>query len=155
MIKICKSLQNGVVPAIASLDKLNPLIDSSLPFEFAFQETKLGKSPVVAISAAGWGGVNSHIVLTGPPSGLLKRLNPRRVSRTFDRETLKAPRYTPVPPDPDQKAKILATMLICARDILGQDIDLDTDLRRAGMSSTVYIELIGRIQGSLKGRSLG
>ncbi|KAL9108477.1 MAG: hypothetical protein Q9187_008286 [Circinaria calcarea] len=155
LIKICKSLQNGVVPAIASLDKLNPLIDNSLPFKFAFQEIKLGKSPVIAISAAGWGGVNSHIVLTGPPSELLKRLNPQRVYRTFDRETLKAPRYTADSPDPDQKAKILVTTLICARDILGQDIGLDTDLRKVGMSSTAYIELIGRIQGTLKGRSLG
>ena len=67
LVKICKSIQGGTVPAISSLEKLSPMTDPDIPFSFASKPTKLSKDAVVGISAAGWGGVNSHLVLVFPP----------------------------------------------------------------------------------------
>ncbi|BDD57852.1 hypothetical protein MPDQ_001039 [Monascus purpureus] len=95
VVKMCKSIEHGVVPAIASLQTLNPVInDTKLQFEFATSSFKLSPKTVVAVSAAGWGGVNSHIILATPAPEILRsivtreRLKPRK----FNRETLSAPR---------------------------------------------------------------
>ena len=87
---MCKSIQHGVVPPTASLQMLNPLIDQDLPFQFAFNATKLTGDALVAISAAAWGGVNSHVVLKLPPKELLKSVDARQ-KRYFTHVSLAAP----------------------------------------------------------------
>ena len=84
------------------------MIDSDIPFKFAYQATKLSKDAVIGISAAGWGGVNSHIVLASPYKRRLKRLNPRPTHGRFERQLLQAPRRNVVQ-QAEQSIKTLAT----------------------------------------------
>lgn len=81
---------------------------------------------MVAVSAAGWGGVNSHIILATPAPEILRsivtreRLKPRK----FNRETLSAPRMKRVSlssnniiPDTDLKSSrdeaVRAILALC------------------------------------------
>lgn len=68
------------------------MIDTDLPLSLAKSETSLAYGDVLAVSAAGWGGVNSHIVIGFPPESLHKRDTVLAPENTFSRQNLAAPR---------------------------------------------------------------
>ncbi|EPQ52969.1 polyketide synthetase, partial [Gloeophyllum trabeum ATCC 11539] len=63
VIKMCKSMQYGVIPPVQSLERVNPLINPSLPFDIAQTDLPLSDDAVVCVSSTGLGGVNAHCVL--------------------------------------------------------------------------------------------
>lgn len=85
-------MQDGVIPATKGLDPPNPIINPGLPSDLAMQETPLVKSDILAVSAAGWGGVNSHIVLAFPEERLHKKTTTFMPAEIFTRQRLEAPR---------------------------------------------------------------
>lgn len=152
---MCKSIQGGVVPATAGLEKLSPMIDPDIPFKFAFQPTKLSKDSVIGISAAGWGGVNSHIVLVSPPGNRLKRLQPQSGHGRFQRQLLRAPRRK-VGQQAEEAIKTLATCIaLCATNLLQKNVSTNTDLRAVGLDSLAYTRLVRRIRDLLGPPSIG
>lgn len=144
-------MQHGVVPATGALVTPNSIIDQKLPFRFALQPTVLDKGDLVAISAAGWGGVNSHIVLQYPPDGALRPTDARPTRRQLQRITLKGPRRGEANPLDSSDKETLAAIVFCASNILGGDIRSDTDLRAAGMDSKAFVLLVGSIRERLGG----
>lgn len=93
LIKICKSIQTGIIPAMARTGKLNSIItDANLALNFAYQPTKVEPDALIGISAAGWGGVNSHVVVQVPPAKLIKKMGNRQSKYSLCNETLAAPR---------------------------------------------------------------
>ena len=92
LIKLCKSIQGGVIPATKGLDTPNPMINPGLPIDLAMQKTPLVESDILAVSAAGWGGVNSHIVLAFPEERLHKKTTTFVPADIFMRQRLEAPR---------------------------------------------------------------
>ncbi|KAF2015411.1 acetyl-CoA synthetase-like protein [Aaosphaeria arxii CBS 175.79] len=92
LIKLCKSMQGGVVPPTGGFQSPNEMIDSSLPIEFASGEVKLSRDDVLSVSASGWGGVNSYAILGHPEEGVRKRRTRNVPEGTFERRTLRAPR---------------------------------------------------------------
>lgn len=92
LIKVCKSMQRGVIPAIKGLETPSDMIDPALPVRLAREETRLERSDVLGVSASGWGGVNSHTILGFPDEHLQKRETRRLPEGTFKRVTLAAPR---------------------------------------------------------------
>ena len=92
LIKLCKSIQGGVIPATRGLDTPNPMINPGLPIDLAMQKTPLVESDILAVSAAGWGGVNSHIVLAFPEERLHKKTTTFMPADIFTRQRLEAPR---------------------------------------------------------------
>ncbi|KAK2590902.1 hypothetical protein QQS21_011414 [Conoideocrella luteorostrata] len=91
LIKVCKAMQHGVMPAIRGLDNLNPAIDSTLPIDFARRPIALRRDSMLAVSAAGWGGVNTHVLLEFPDE-LLQKTSTKLVGGLFKRQLLAAPR---------------------------------------------------------------
>nr|POE79797.1 hybrid pks-nrps synthetase tas1 [Quercus suber] len=92
LVKICKSIQHGIIPATRGLTKPNSMIDPTLPIHFATEETKLTAGDLIGVSATGWGGVNSHMVLA-PPADQLRKTQTRRLPHGFfKRQRLQAPR---------------------------------------------------------------
>ena len=73
LIKLCKSMQGGFIPATKGLDTPNLMINPDLPIDLAIQKTPLVECDILAVSATGWGGVNSHIILAFPGKGLHKK----------------------------------------------------------------------------------
>ena len=147
------------MPAIASLKTINPLIDNDLPFRFAVEPVSLRENAILAVSSAGWGGVNSHVVLTPPPAGMLKPIDMGRTRRVFLRETLRAPRtgeHVSVDRSLEDQAysRTLATIMLCASDSLGIPIDVNTDLRARGLDSKTFLKLSGDVKKTLGGSSL-
>lgn len=93
LVKICKSIQAGTIPAMARTGKLNSFItDANLPVNFAYQPIKVKSGALIGISAAGWGGVNSHVVVQVPPVKLLKKVGKKQSKYHLYNETLAAPR---------------------------------------------------------------
>lgn len=93
LIKICKSIQTGTIPAMVRTGKLNSFItDANLALDFAYQPTKVQPGALIGISAAGWGGVNSHMVVQVPPAELLKKMGKRQTKYQLCNEVLAAPR---------------------------------------------------------------
>ena len=92
LIKVCKSMQKGVIPAIKGLETPNEMINTRLPVKLAMQETRLSRSDVLGVSASGWGGVNSHTILGFPDEHLQKMETIFLPEGTFNRTTLAAPR---------------------------------------------------------------
>ena len=68
VIKMCKSIQNGMIPAMPSFEKPNPMINADLPITIAADEVPLAANAIVSVSSTGLGGVNAHCVLRAPPS---------------------------------------------------------------------------------------
>lgn len=93
LVKICKSIQAGTIPAMARTGKLHSFItDANLPVNFAYQPTKVKSGALISISAAGWGGVNSHVVVQVPPAKLLKKMGKKQSKYHLCNKTLAAPR---------------------------------------------------------------
>lgn len=92
LVKLCKSMQDGIIPPTKGLDTPNPIINPGLPIDLAMQKTPLVKSDILAVSAAGWGGVNSHIVLAFPEERLHKKTTTFMPAEIFTRQRLEAPR---------------------------------------------------------------
>lgn len=73
--------------------KLNSLITATnLPFKFAYQPTRVKSGALIGISAAGWGGVNSHVVVQVPPAKILKTREKKQSKYGLRNEKLAAPR---------------------------------------------------------------
>lgn len=150
MVKICKSIQHGKIPAMARSGKPSSLIDPDLPLQFAYQSTKVRQDALIGISAAGWGGVNSHIVLKVPPSEYLRKPTVKFPSFVFKEETLAAPRLNSVRAanssakhrtEVDMVMEQVALILPGARSI-----GPDTDLRAAGLDSISFVRLSRNIK---------
>lgn len=93
LVKICKSIQAGTIPAMARTGKLNSFItDANLSVNFAYQPTKVKSGALIGISAAGWGGVNSHVVVQVPTAKLLKKMGKKQSKYHLCNKTLAAPR---------------------------------------------------------------
>ena len=134
VIKMCKSIQNGVIPAMPSFERLNPMINADLPITIAAHEVPLAANAIVSVSSTGLDGVNAHCVLRAPPShaqrvpNAMHRLS-RRPSSTFASETLENARK----------------ITHCASDILGTEIQEDMSLRAAGLDSQGQVLLMHRL----------
>ena len=151
LAKMCKSTKGGTLPAIPSLEKLSPMIDPDIPFSFA-STTKLRKDAVVGISAAGWGGVNSHLVLVSPSETRLKISRPGSRRSRFNRQLLQTPRSSVI----HQTVKSTETIAaLGASNILQTDVNIETDLRAVGLDSLSYTRLVGRIRDLLGPPSIG
>ncbi|KAM5343580.1 hypothetical protein ACJ41O_012117 [Fusarium nematophilum] len=95
LIKLCKSMQAGLIPATRGLEQPNEMIDPALPITLASRPVKLSFGDILAVSAAGWGGVSSHVVLAFPEeSHLFKRSTALIPASTFNRKPLQAPRLS-------------------------------------------------------------
>nr|POF14113.1 hybrid pks-nrps synthetase tas1 [Quercus suber] len=92
LIKLCKSMQKGVVPATRGCVNLNAMVNQDLPLVFARQDTHLKRDDILAVSASGWGGVNSHVVMGFPDARLQKTSTVFVPKGKFHRQTLAAPR---------------------------------------------------------------
>ncbi|KAJ6563927.1 hypothetical protein B0H19DRAFT_73896 [Mycena capillaripes] len=91
LIKLCKSLQHGVIPPIRNLEKRSPLL-ADVPFNFAMEPVRIACGDILAVSCAGWGGVNSHVVLGAPPEGYARALDLKRQRKERKVQLLRAPR---------------------------------------------------------------
>jgi acyl transferase domain-containing protein len=93
VIKMCKSIQNGVIPAMPSFERLIPMINADLPITIAAHEVPFTDKAIVSVSSTGLGGVNAHCVLRAPPSHAQRvpdtiRRSSRHPVSTFASETL-------------------------------------------------------------------
>jgi acyl transferase domain-containing protein len=134
VIKMCKSIQNGVIPAMPSFERLNPMINADLPITIAAHEVPLTDKAIVSVSSTGLGGVNAHCVLRAPPSYAQRvpdtiRRSSRHPSSTFASEIQEYAR------------KITQ----CASDILGIEVQEDTSLHAAGLDSQGQVLLMHRL----------
>ncbi|KAK7432505.1 hypothetical protein QQZ08_001070 [Neonectria magnoliae] len=156
LIKLCKSMEAGVVPATKGLEQPNQMINPGLSVVLATSQTKLDGDEILVVSACGWGGVNSHVVLGFPDQYLLKRSTALVSESTFNRKSLKAPRLKSRA-DEEQREPSLAALVFanCATKVLGADIDVDTDLKKHGLDSKSFIDLVGTASKQLSGPSVG
>ena len=150
-------MQAGVVPATKGLDQVNQMINPDLPITLAKEQTRLELEDILAVSAAGWGGVDSHIVLGSPDQHLLKRTTTLIPATTFKRKSLKAPRLRSFTAAEKQKVPSLATGVFanCASDMFGVEIDADTDLKQHGLDSKSFTTLVGSAAEKLSGAPVG
>ncbi|KAI7763057.1 hypothetical protein LZL87_011200 [Fusarium oxysporum] len=94
LIKLCKSMQGGVVPRTRGFEIPNETISPDLPIDLASKPTNVGPGDILVVSATGWGGVNSHTVLAFPDEHLHKRTTRRVPAGRFNRRTFAAPRLS-------------------------------------------------------------
>ncbi|WZH48361.1 amino acid adenylation domain protein [Fusarium acuminatum] len=94
LIKVIKSMQGGVVPKTLGFETPNETISPDLPIDLASKPTNVGPGDILAVSATGWGGVNSHAVLAFPDAHLHKRTTRQVPAGRFHRRTLAAPRLS-------------------------------------------------------------
>lgn len=130
----------GIVPATAGLATISRMIEPSKVFRLAFESTPVTHADVLAVSAAGWGGVNSHVVLTGLPENMRKVQSNGRLPPGYKSAALKAPR-TAMDPKSMLLHTVITVMTQCASDALGVAIDKDTDLQGAGFDSRIFVEV--------------
>ncbi|KAH8706253.1 hypothetical protein BGZ61DRAFT_493214 [Ilyonectria robusta] len=156
LIKLCKSMQAGVVPATMGLEQPNQMINPDLPIILATKQTKLEPDDILAVSAAGWGGVNSHIVLGFPDQHLLKKSTTLVSESMFNRRSLRAPRLRPMSNE-EQRESSLAVLVFtkCASEVLGVEAMSDTDLKMHGLDSKSYLEFMGTASKQLSGPMVG
>ncbi|KAI9146964.1 Hybrid PKS-NRPS synthetase TAS1 [Paramyrothecium foliicola] len=67
------SMHRKTVPATLNYQQPNKMIDPDLPLSLAKSETLLDVEDILAVSAAGWDGINSHILLGFPRQSFHKR----------------------------------------------------------------------------------
>ncbi|KAF4471968.1 amino acid adenylation domain [Fusarium albosuccineum] len=60
LIKLCKSMQAGVVAPTKGLEQPSALIEPNLPLKLALGKTRVDFGDALAVSAAGWGGVEGR-----------------------------------------------------------------------------------------------
>ncbi|KAB2573376.1 Hybrid PKS-NRPS synthetase TAS1 [Lasiodiplodia theobromae] len=157
LVKLCKSMQRGIIPATAGLEKPNQMIDPSLPIRFAVEQTPLRENDVVSISAAGWGGVNSHVVLTPAPARLLKTSSLRPQADKYQRQQLRAPRIKTERANDDALVRATAAIISrCASEIFERDVGPHENLYEVGLDSKTYVSLTGSVAKMLEtDRSIG
>ncbi|KAM4066491.1 AMP-binding enzyme [Hirsutella rhossiliensis] len=158
LIKLCKSMQAGVVPATKGLEQANPMINPDLPVVLASKQTRLDPDDILAVSAAGWGGVNSHVVLGFPDQRLRKETTTLVPETTFKRKALRAPRLRSSKLGGKRETSASLASLVfskCASDVLGIRVDSDTDLKQNGLDSKSYTALVGAASKRLPGPSVG
>lgn len=144
-------MQRGIIPATAGLEKPNQMIDLSLPIRFAVEQTPLRENDVVSISAAGWGGVNSHVVLTPAPARLLKTSSLRPQADKYQRQQLCAPRIKPERANDEALVRATAAIITrCASDIFERDVGLNENLYEVGLDSKTYVSLTGSVAKMLE-----
>ncbi|KAI0397031.1 amino acid adenylation domain protein [Xylariaceae sp. FL0594] len=156
LIKVCKSMQRGVVPATKGLSQPNDMINRSLPLHLAHKETTVQPGDILAVSAAGWGGVNSHAILGFPESRLQKQTTVSVPLDTWSRTKLAAPRITtatrtPRPADPS----VVASFVQKASEILGCSVEADSDLKANGLDSLKYKALCRAVAKELDAQPIG
>ncbi|KAH6654887.1 amino acid adenylation domain protein [Truncatella angustata] len=161
LIKICKSIQNGTIPAMVKTGKLNPfIIDASLGLNFAYQPTVVKTEALIGISAAGWGGVNSHMIIQAPPVKLIKKLEHKNSKYALFNETLAAPRKAGLEvfavPSPIAVDSALDLIIRELQKVIenGHMVKADTDLRSHGLDSVAFVRLSHSIRSIAKGVSL-
>ncbi|KAK7421371.1 hypothetical protein QQX98_002265 [Neonectria punicea] len=156
LIKLCKSMQAGVVPATKGLEQPSQMINPDLPVVLAKIQTKLDGDEILVVSACGWGGVNSHVVLGFPDQHLLKRSTIPVPESTFNRTSLKAPRLKAIASEEQREPSLAALAFAsCASKVLGADINVDTDLKKHGLDSKSFIDLVGTASKQLSGPPVG
>ncbi|KAF4631120.1 hypothetical protein G7Y89_g7005 [Cudoniella acicularis] len=148
LIKLCKSIQNATIPPTGGLSSLNPIIDPDIPFDFALKPTKLSHNAVLAVSSAGWGGVNSHVVLKSPPQSIARSTDHQPTKQVFNRETLQAPRRNKSSTF-ESTSHIVKSITLVASTILGVQVHGDTDLRLAGLDSQQFLRLAQTVRQAL------
>ena len=142
---MCKSIQNGAIPPTAGLSELNKLISKDRPFEFAREILPLRSQVLIGISAAGWGGVNTHTVIRAPPSDSTRKSESKVSKYQLRSEVLAAPRIRKKCIEATPNADALEFVVSEIKKILGKDIETDMDLRAAGLDSTAFIKLVHNI----------
>lgn len=151
LIKLCKSMQHGVVPATRGIDKPSEMINQNLPLRLAVKDTPIRRGDILTVCASGWGGVNTHTLLAFPDESLQKRTTISVPRLTFTRQILAAPaRGEVVDTDP-----VVAVFARHASEILKCQVEADTDLRQAGLDSISYIALVTAASTDLPGPSVG
>lgn len=141
--------------------KLNPFImDASLTLDFAYQPTKIEPEALIGVSAAGWGGVNTHIVVRVPPAKLSKKLSNANPKYILCNETLAAPRKLDIEriaiPLLDGFDPHLDFVIREVHKIIDDEhvVDADTDLRAVGLDSAAFVKLSHSIRNLGKGFTL-
>lgn len=148
VIKMCKSMQYGVIPPVQSLERVNPLINPSLPFDIAQTDLPLSDDAVVCVSSTGLGGVNAHCVLRSPPTTVRRSPQPSRSTSTQPRgKLLTAPPRVSLSPTSD--IDIGQIIAVCASQVLGSEVGKDADLRAAGLDSTGQVRLMRLLADAL------
>lgn len=165
LIKICKSMQAGVIPYTKGLEKPNAMINPTLPIELAMSPTKLSIDDLIAVSASGWGGVDSHVVLGFPQQGLLKQSTIVVPEGQFVREALQAPRLQGCAMPKVQSSamitkkekvdEVIGAFVRAASEILDTDVESHSNLKDLGLSSVQYVTLIGSVAETLSGPNIG
>lgn len=164
LIKLCKSMQNGVVPATKGIEKPNEMINYNLPIKLATKDTPVRRGDILSICASGWGGVNTHTLLGFPEERLQKRTTISVPRSTFNRQKLAAPSkgLVSVTPEVSLEPAVLepadAITTVFARraaDILGCEVGADTNLKHCGLDSKVYVALVKAASADLSGHSIG
>ncbi|KAF8517297.1 amino acid adenylation domain protein [Hysterangium stoloniferum] len=153
LIKLCKSIQHDLVPPIQSFGSINPMINPTLSFKIAAHPTPLSDSSILSVSSLGLGGVNAHVVLRYPPAASRRHLDGVRPARHRNLKNLDAPGRRPHASKEllFDRGKIIA---LCASQLLSIDIEVDTDLRAAGLDSNTQIRLTRMISDILGSSSL-
>ena len=143
---MCKSIQNGVVPAMPSFEKLNPMINADLPITIAAQEVPLTDKAILSVSSTGLGGVNAHCVLRAPPSNAVQRA-PDAIRRSSARSSARSSRRSSRRSSlsTSEAQEYAGKISQCASDILGIEIQEDTSLHAAGLDSQGQVLLIHRL----------
>lgn len=152
-------MQNGTIPATKGLETRNQMINPQLPITLASQKTKLSQHDILAVSAAGWGGVNTHVVL-GFPDNRLRKQSTILVSDTrFNRRTFRAPRLNEpsasVSDTSTPSELTVSAFSQCASTVLGVQVDDNTDLKQLGLDSKSYTALVGTVSKYLSGSPVG
>ncbi|XWW97293.1 hypothetical protein V2A60_005275 [Cordyceps javanica] len=166
LIKICKSMQAGVIPPTKGLESPNGMINPTLPIDLAMSPTKLCRDDMTAVSASGWGGVDSHIILGYPrQETLLKKSTIFVPEGRFTREALQAPRLRgPSLPmnqpsttlvDRGKLDEAISAFMLVAVEILETDSDSDSNLKKFGLSSAQYAYLISFMTNDLVEPNIG
>ncbi|KAM3505259.1 hypothetical protein MY10362_003058 [Beauveria mimosiformis] len=165
LIKICKSIQAGTVPHTKGLERPNAMINPALPIDLAMLPTKLSGDDIVAVSASGWGGVDSHVVLGFPhQDNLLKKVTTYVPEGRFDRRALQAPRLKgcampvaqPSGTIVDKKLGLAISAFVrVASEILETKIEPQSNLKNSGLSSAQYVALISSVAKELSGPNIG
>ncbi|KAF5139466.1 Hybrid PKS-NRPS synthetase TAS1 [Metarhizium anisopliae] len=152
LIKLCKSIQAGTVPPMKGLSEPNPMIDRNLPIRFATEPTVLEDGDILAVSAAGWGGINSHLLLSFPDPSHRKEKTNHVASMTWRRKTLAAPRLSQPGSTgrSDCKEVMIESFIRHASNILGCDVASDTRLKEHGLDSLKYIALSTAVANELQ-----
>ncbi|KAJ7242915.1 hypothetical protein C8J57DRAFT_1243659 [Mycena rebaudengoi] len=68
VIKMCKSMQYGIIPPLQSFEALHPVINQKLPVQMATTGVPISSEGIVSVSAIGLGGVNAHCIMRPPPA---------------------------------------------------------------------------------------